>query len=229
VSVAPDGRSTPRVLLADAGPARPARSTALRAGLVLVVSAALAAAVATLTAGSGAPPHRAPLPVPEIRAVPAREAALFHILSASRRADDAFVPLRSGSGPLGANPTLARTVREPRGTLSSGLVSVVPARDAVCLRVPVAHVLAQWWCQPIAAAARGELLGAIRPSGRLRPSEQLIVGLVPDGVRSVLITDVNGARHTVTVRRNVYDAQIYAPQTVRIELPGHRVVRYAAP
>jgi hypothetical protein len=167
--------------------------------------------------------------IPEIGAVPASEAARFGILRSPHGAADAFVPLRAGSGPFGADPSLARAVREPRAGLSSGLVSVVPARGAVCLRVPVGGVLAQWWCQPTAAAARGELLGAVRPAGPLRASNQLIVGLVPDGVRSVTITAPQGVRRVVAVKRNVYDTQIFAPKSVSIELPGGRAVRYAAP
>jgi hypothetical protein len=207
------------------------RSPALRAALVLVLSAALAAAVAKLTTGASATGAGAPAvhAIPEIGAVPAPEAVRFAILRRPRREADAFVPLRAGSGPLGANPALARSVREPRAGLSSGIVSVVPARRAICLRVPVGGAVAQWWCQPTAATVRGELLGAVRPSGPLRASYQLIVGLVPDGVRSVQITAAHGIRRTVAVRHNVYDVQIFAPQSVSIELPGGRAVRYAAP
>jgi hypothetical protein len=206
------------------------RSLALRAGAVLVLSAALAAGLARLGArpATQAGPAAARA-VPEVGAVPASEAARFAILRSAHGAGDAFAPLRAGSGPLGANPALARAVREPRGGLSSGLVSVVPARGAVCLRVPVGGVLAQWWCQPTAAAARGELLGAVRPAGPLRASNQLIVGLVPDGVHAVVITSAHGVSRVVRVRGNVYDAQIFAPQHVSIELPGGRTVRYAAP
>ena len=156
--------------------------------------------------------------------MPAREAAVFAVLARPRRAADAFAAVRPGSGPFGANPALARSVSEPRGQLSSGLVSVVPAHGAVCLRVPIGRDIAQWWCQPLAAATRGGLLAAIRPAGPLRASDQLIVGLVPDGVRNVLITSADGAAHLIAVRHNVYDAQIYAPQKVSITLarPRHR-------
>jgi hypothetical protein len=214
------------------------RSLALRAALVLVLSAALAAAVARLTTGTGtgAPAGTAAaaraipgMRAAEIRAVPAPEAARFAILRSPRSRADAFVPLRAGSGPFGANPALARAVHEARGGLSSGLVSVVPAHGAVCLRVPVGGVVVQWWCQPTAAAARGLLLGAVRPSGPLRASRQLLVGLVPDGVRSVVVTAAHGVRRRIAVAGNVYDTQIFAPTSVSIELPGGRVVRYAAP
>jgi hypothetical protein len=218
------------------------RSLALRAALVLVLSAALAAAGARLTTGTGtgtgagapAGTSRVARAIPglhaaEIRAVPAAEATRFAILRSPRSRADAFVPLRAGSGPFGANPALARAVREPRGGLSSGLVSVVPAHGAVCLRVPVGGVVVQWWCQPTAAAARGLLLGAVRPAGPLRASRQLLVGLVPDGVRNVVVTAAHGVRRRIAVAGNVYDTQIFDPKSVSIELPGGRAVRYAAP
>jgi hypothetical protein len=193
-----------------------------------VISAALAAGVASLTASSGQRSDASSVAA-EVRSVPAREAALFGVLATPRNPADSFVPVRAGTGPFGANPQLARSVRERSGGLSTGLVSVVPANGAVCLRVPVADDISQWWCQRLASAARGELLGAIRPAGRLRASNQLIVGLVPDGVHSVLIASAGGARHLVPVRRNVYDAQLYAPQRVFITLPGRGTVQYGAP
>jgi hypothetical protein len=199
--------------------------------LVLVLSAGLAAGISELTSGSGAQPTTAdPASAPEIGAVPAREASLFAILRTPRTASDAFAPVRArGTAPLGANPALARSVHEPRGGLSSGLVSVVPANGAVCLRVPSGHDVAQWWCQRTAAAARGQLLMAVRPPGRLRASDQLIIGLVPDRVRSVLISAAGGVRRAVAVRHNIYDTQIYAPTSVLIDLPGRSTVRYRAP
>jgi len=197
---------------------------------VLAVSAALAAGVATLTAGSGSPQPASPTPaVAEIRAVPAAQASLFAILRAPRTTADSFAQVRPGAGPLGANPGLARSIREPSGLLSGGVVSVVPAAGAVCLRVPFAPTLVQWWCQGTAAAARGELLLALRPPGRLRASEQRIIGLVPDGVRSVAIAAAGGVRRLVPVHGNVYDALLFAPRSVTIEVPGGRTVRYPAP
>lgn len=205
------------------------RSLALRALLVLVVSAGLAGTVAKLTAPAGTARPAGLSPVAEVHSVPAGEAALFAILRRPRTAADAFTAVRAGAGPDGANPSLARSVREPASALSRGLVSVVAARGGVCLRVPVGTRLSQWWCQHTALAARGLLLMASRPPGRLRASNQVIVGLVPDGVRSVVIAAAGGVRRVVDVHDNVYDAQIYAPVSVSIVLPGGKRVRYTAP
>ena len=197
---------------------------------MLVVSAGIAIGVEKLTeGGSGALPNAASPTVSEVRSVPAREAALFAVLRLPRSGADAFVPLRQGAGPLGANPALARTVLEPRRGLSAGVVSVVPAQGAVCMRVPYGRVLAQWWCQSTALAARGLLLSAVRPAGRLRASAQLIIGLVPDRVRTVLVTAAGGVRRAVAVRDNVYETQIYDPNRVVIKLPAGGTVSYAAP
>lgn len=231
MSVARGAPSTPQVPLPGAGPAGFARSLAFRAALVLAISAALAVGVAKLTAGGPAAPtpNAATPDVAEVQSVPAREAALFGVLRSPRTSADEFVPLREGAGPLGANPALARTVHEPRRGLSAGVVSVVPARGAICMRVPYGRVLAQWWCQRTGLAARGLLLSAVRPGGRLRASEQLVIGLVPDGVRTVVVTAAHGVRRVVAVRENVYETQIFDPHRVVIRLPAGGTVSYAAP
>jgi hypothetical protein len=206
------------------------RSPALRAGALLVISAA-AAVGASSQLFPGPPSSREPVAVttPEVRAVPPAEAAAFAILRRPLRSTDAFAALHAGSGPLGANPTLARTLSEPKGGLSAGAVSVVPANGSVCLRVPFAKGGAQWWCQTLALARMGNLVIALRPSGPLRASEQLVVGLVPDGVPAVTVTVAGGERRSVPVRSNVYDAQVYAPRSLSFDLPGHGTRSYPAP
>ena len=104
--------------------------------------------------------------VPEIQSVPVAQAAAFAILRRPLRASDAFAVIRPGAGPLGANPALARTVREATGGLSAGIVSVVPANGALCLRVPFTHDGgAQWFCQPLAAAREGKLADGAAAGG----------------------------------------------------------------
>lgn len=209
------------------------RSFVLRGAAVLVVSAAAAAAVsAALLSGSstGGGGERPVVTVPEIHSVTAAQAAAFSILRRPLRAGDAFAVIHPGAGPLGANPALARTVHEPAGRLSAGIVSVVPANGALCLRVPFSYDGgAEWFCQPVAAAREGRLLMALRPAGPLRASEQLLVGLVPDGVRSVTVTTAAGSRRTVPVRSGIYDVQLSAPRKVSIDLPGGGVRSYPAP
>jgi len=70
---------------------------------------------------------------------------------------------------------------------------------------------------------------ALRPAGRLRAGEQLLVGLVPDGVRAVTVTTTAGSARTVPVRSGVYDIQLSSPRTVSIDLPGVGVRNYPAP
>ena len=231
--VARSASPAPRVPLPGAGPAGFAHSPAVRAVAAFVVAAGAAAAVTTLTSSSGgAPPASAPQT--EVARVPPAEAASFAILRRPVTAADGFVALHPGAGIDGANPALARTVSEPAGGLSAGFVSVVPANGAVCLRVPrVPYPQAgvAWWCQPSAQAARGRLIVALLRGGPRAPSggDQLIVGLVPDGVRFVTVAAVGGVTRRVAVRANVYDAQLRAPRTISFTLPGGRAVAVGAP
>jgi len=167
--------------------------------------------------------------LPEIHSVPAAEAASFAILRRPLRPSDAFVAIHPGPGPLGANPSLARTLHEAAGGMSAGIVSVVPANGALCLRVPYTSGGAQWFCQPLAVAREGKLVMALRPPGRLRAGDQLLIGLVPDGVRAVTVRTAAGSSAIVPVRSNVYDVQISSPRKVSIDLPGAGVRSYLAP
>jgi hypothetical protein len=198
---------------------------------VLAVSAAVAAGLSSGLSQGGSTPLAAPrAPLAEVHSVPVAAASSFGILRRPLRRSDAFAQIRPGAGPVGANPDLARTLSEPAGGLSAGSVSVVPANGWVCLRVPLAgEVGAQWWCQTVAQAREGRLLMALRPPGRLRASNQLLIGLVPDGVRSVTVSAAGGVRRVVAVRENVYDTQIYAPTNVALDLPQRGTVTYRAP
>ena len=214
--------ATPRP--APRGAPGAASSLALRALAVLVVSAGLAAAITALTSSGGGDAPPAAAAAAAIRAVPLAQAASFAILRGPHRASDSFAQIRAGAGPFGANPALARTAIAPPhpGGVVPRLVSVVPARGHLCLRVLEAVGLAQWWCAPTAAAARGRLIVVLAPPSR-RPNaatRQFVVGLVPDGVRSVTITAGAGRGHKLAVRRNVYATAIYEPERVALRLPG---------
>ncbi|HEX4032947.1 MAG TPA: hypothetical protein VHX66_00750 [Solirubrobacteraceae bacterium] len=165
----------------------------------------------------------------EISAVPAAEATAFAILRAPRTAADDFRSIRPGAGPLGANPSLARTALRPatHDGLAPLLVSVVPAGGAVCLRLLITSRESRWWCAAEAAASRGALTVALLPAGPLpnQRTRQFVVGLVPDGVRSVTITSFGGSGHKVPVRRNVYATEMFAPTAISFELPGRGTVR----
>jgi hypothetical protein len=207
---------------------------------VLVAAAALAAGVATLTSG---PSSSAPLAIhpaspaapAEIQTVPQAESAAFGILRRSRTATDSFKEIQAGAGPFGANPTLARSVGVPSGSLAPRLVSVVPANGGVCLRVLLGAANANWWCQPTALAARGRLIVGLRPAGppgapvTAPTGNQFIVGLVPDGVPAVTISTGRGPTRTIVVHSNVYAAQVFAPKTISLTLPGHGTTSYQAP
>ena len=214
--------SAPRV----ASTAGSRRSLALRAAAVLAVSAAGSAAVATL---SNASRPQAVGAAGGIATVPPAEAAAFAILRAPRTAADDFRSIRPGAGPLGANPALARTALRPslHDGLAPLLVSVVPADGAVCLRLLVTTQESRWWCAGLAAARRGALTVTLLHAGPvpLQRSRQFVVGLVPDGVRSVTLGSFRGVGHKVPVRRNVYATEMFAPATISFELPGRGAVK----
>jgi hypothetical protein len=230
--------SAPQLPRPRAAVAGLAGSLAVRAVLVAVTSALVAGAVATLTSSPSRPgaPSRAAR-VPEIRTVPGAEWASFAILRRARTATDSFKAIRSGVGPSGANPALARFAALPSTRLAPLVVSVVPASGSVCLRILLAKDLASWQCQSTARALRGALrvvLGPVGSSPKGPPlaaapaSEDFVVGLVPDGVPSVKITAAHGPPRTVLVHSNVYAARVRAPQAIAFTLPGHRSVSYPA-
>ena len=207
--------------------------------VVLVVSAALAAGIGTLTSSSGpSPATRSIAPRPEIHAISQAEAASFGILRRPRRPGDAFAPLQAGAGPLGANPSLARSVAVAAGALAPRRLAVVPANGNVCLRLLFASGLAYWQCRTTQQAIGGALIVGLRPTGALpgarptappRISSQYIVGLVPDGVSAVTITAAHGVTRTVAVHSNIYAATTFAPKTIAFKLPGHRASSHPAP
>jgi len=210
--------------------------------VVLVVSAGVAAGVGTLTSGSGpsTPPATRSLGAtrPEIRAISPAESASFGILRRPRRPADAFAALQAGAGPLGSNPSLARSVAVPAGALAPRRLSVVPANGNVCLRMAFSSGFAYWQCRTTPQAIDGALIVGLRPTGALhgarpssppRVSSQFIVGLVPDGVSAVTITAAHHVTRTVAVHSNVYAATIFAPETISLRLPGDRATSYPAP
>jgi hypothetical protein len=210
--------------------------------VVLVVSAAVAAGVGTLISGSGpsTPPATRSIAAtrPEIHAISPAESASFGILRRPRRPGDAFAALQAGAGPLGANPSLARSVAVSAGALAPRRLSVVPANGNVCLRMLFSSGFVYWQCRTTQQAIGGALIVGLRPTGALhgarptappRISSQFIVGLVPDGVSTVTITAAHGVTRTVVVRSNVYAATIFAPKTIALMLPGHRATSYPAP
>ena len=209
---------------------------------MLVVSAAAAAGVGTLTSGSRPPASPATraigAPRSEIHAISQAQSASFGILRRARRPGDSFTALHAGAGLRGSNPALARSVAVPPGALAPRLLSVVPANGNVCLRMLFGSGLAYWQCRTTQQAIGGALIVGLRPTGVLhagrpvappRISSQFIVGLVPDGVSAVTIHAALGVTRTVAVHDNVYAATIFAPTTISLILPGHRAASYPAP
>jgi hypothetical protein len=172
-------------------------------------------AAATAAAPGGSSSTQTPatfVPQPPVPAVPAAESASFGILRRAQGASDAF-----GAAvltPAGANPELARSVAVPTSSLSAGRVWVVPADNAICLRVVDPVGGDGWVCSTTGDAVAGQLIGAMRSStGDQGPA--FVHGLVPDGITQVTVDGPTGSVINLPVTDNVYAATIPAtPATV---------------
>jgi hypothetical protein len=166
-------------------------------------------------------------PQAPVSAIPAAESSAFGVLREAQAPGDAFGP--AALTPAGANPDLARSVAVATSALSTGRVWVVPADDAVCLRVLDPSAGDGWVCASAADAAAGRLIGAMRRSpGDDGPA--FVHGLVPDGVTDVTITGPAGQQTSVPVTDNVYGTTVAAtPATVAFGLADGQSVTLAVP
>jgi hypothetical protein len=138
-----------------------------------------------------------------VTAIGADQASAFGILRRDQRASDAIAT--NAKGPFGANLTLARRV-----TGDAGDVRVVPANDDyLCLRGEDS-VGSVWTCTPTDVAEAGRLVLSLRTPGS---SSVPVYGVVPDGVKSVTLTDATGTR-ALAVDNNVYTVVADSPTSV---------------
>jgi hypothetical protein len=188
----------------------------VRTLLIGAVAFGAGAAATAAAPGGGAGTQTAGDFAPEapVSAVPAAESASFGVLRRAQGAADAFGPATVAATPAGANPALARSVAVPTSSLSAGRVWVMPADDAICLRVVDPLGGDGWVCSTTSDAVAGRLIGAMRSStGDTGPA--FVHGLVPDGVAEVTVTGPTGGTVDVPVTDNVYATTIPAtPATV---------------
>jgi hypothetical protein len=151
---------------------------------------------------------------PKVAAVSAEQATGFAILRRPQIAGDRL-PKSHGEmleggliGHAGLNPELAR-----RAVTQLGDVWVVPGNGFIALGVDGGDMV----CSRTAIAARQGMVTWTSDSGA---AQDLVQGLVPDGVREVSLFAANDVSTTVLVNDNVYG-------TV---LDGHlRLVRFVGP
>lgn len=126
----------------------------------------------------------------------------------------------SGPNPGGFNIDLTRRVRSTQGAD----VWLAPGAGKVCLisREPAGPGFTVN-CLPVALVQQGRLttewVGGQDPDARA----STVVGVVPDKVSSVTVTDRNGSRQTLPVVENVYAAPSGQPREVSFEGPNGQV------
>jgi hypothetical protein len=150
-----------------------------------------------------------------ISSLPANEAGAFRVLaSASQGADTQLAGSIGFSGLLQAkfapNPALARPllVGSP---LPGRRPWVIPGRDSLCLYLPDAEG-AGMTCATTAEATAGRLyLASITSDGTAT-----VVGVVPNGVRTITVSRGGSAERAVPVVDNAFSFQTQGPTTMTI-------------
>ena len=135
-----------------------------------------------------------------ITALSAEQAENFAILRRPETADDRLSDERQEAfrtglvARQGLNPALARRART-----SIGDVWIIPGSGTIALDVGGMSV-----ARVDSAIARGTVTWTSTSSGE----QDIVHGLVPDGVQEVTLTASNGAATTVVVKDNVYGAML---------------------
>jgi hypothetical protein len=206
---------------------RPPRNRRIARTFLIGVAAFGAGAGVTAAAPGGGSPGTPFAPEPPVSAIPASESQDFGILRQDQGPGDAFAT--APETPAGANPGLARSVRVPKSNLSTGRVWVVPADDAICLRVVDPASGDGWACATTTQATAGDLIAAMQPtSGASGPA--FVHGLTPDGVTQVTVTRPDGTRLDVPVTDNVYAITLNAtPATLAYTTNDGRMIALAVP
>ncbi len=150
-------------------------------------------------------------------------AKVFSVLETRRTERDRLPSVRGGRRGAVSDGADADRTR----WLAAG-VWLVPAGSELCLvylvraltaapsggRLPPAIVQQ---CATVVHAAAGQLVASqsLSPSSHAVPGATRVLGLVPDGVRTVTIFDANGGTTEVRVRRNFYAGSVAEPTAVR--------------
>jgi hypothetical protein len=181
-------------------------------GVALLVGGAVVALAMDGASGNRATPARSPTLAllshsRRITAIPEDEASAFGILRRAQVTSDLLPEDRWGRfemgfvARLGLNPALMRRARTEVGN-----VWVVPGDGWICLALAASRSVTSLdgggiECNTIKSAARGRTLTWTSSSSG---DQTIVQGLVPDGVREVILTARDGASKTVPVADNVY-------------------------
>lgn len=136
--------------------------------------------------------------------MPSEEAAAFGILRASSQAvpdavTDAFAHAPQYAGAFAPNPKLARALKQTNPYTGTA-PWVVPADGGLCLYVPDTDGTSATTCNTLDEAKAGGLHLVLAPFGKA----SYVVGIVPDGVTSVSVTNADGSSVRLPVNGNTY-------------------------
>jgi hypothetical protein len=186
------------------------RRSALIATLIAVVTVGAGAALAM--SGPATPRGLVP-PVAKTTLATAVEPAArtsFSLLRRAQGADDAIpastpVALSQSSG---ANVALARRVKGDHGAEAW----LIPGTGSLCLLAQLAadHIGGAA-CTTRAATSAGELV--LQSASSHLPGAELVAGVVPDGVSSIMVNIANQPGITVPVHENVYLVLVHGAAT----------------
>lgn len=97
-------------------------------------------------------------------------------------------------------------------------------REQVCVFATAAHVptAAAGACAPVAEFAQDGLVSTLSTPD---PADSEVIGLVPDGVKSISVLDEDGDRRSIPVANNVYRFRIGGAQTVAYADGGSEVLQ----
>jgi|ERR1700683_760090 len=159
--------------------------------------------------------------------------SLFSVLSSARTSDDMLPSVqRSPGGPLVVGSGLstnAASVSAARRVSSTVPAWLVPESDErLCLLYtvnalmlgpggrPLPPAVVQQ-CTTVAAATAGRLVvtQSLSPSSRAGSRSILVIGVVPDGVRSVSVISGDGHQTVASARRNSYASTVVDPTAVK--------------
>ncbi|HEX2087148.1 MAG TPA: hypothetical protein VHF89_15815 [Solirubrobacteraceae bacterium] len=195
--------------------------------IMTVAATALAAAIAT---GATPPfgehadvlPSMRPTEVLRPEGVPASLGERFGVFRAAAGETDALSPTaksalqRMARDHQGANLDLSRRI----ATSARWSAWVVPANDALCWTLVEERRGASAGCTPIVQAAAGEAYMLSYGGFGLRDGRVLVSGLMPDGVRSVTVTDRSGTSVSAPVERNAYVVESGEPARLSWTVDG---------
>lgn len=180
------------------------RARAAAVGAVVVTGVAAGGIAVAAQSGDTTQQRLAQTQAEQPSTIPSDEAASFGILRTAEQTvpdavTEAFAHTPEYAGAFAPNPKLARALAQtnPYTGTSPWLVA---ADGGLCLYVPDTDGSSAVTCNTLDEAKAGELHLVLAPFGRA----SYVVGVVPDGVTSVSVSNADGSSARLPVNGNTY-------------------------